>query len=96
MKKGNVRGMIPLIVFPVLYVLVGVISGSFDKIPLMIGISIAIAAALIMDRSSSFDEKDEKIEIFCHGAGESTLVLMVLIFLLAGGFYGVANKMACG
>lgn len=93
MKKGNVRGMIPLIVFPVLYVLVGVISGSFDKMPLMIGISIAIAAALIMDRSSSFDEK---IEIFCHGAGESTLVLMVLIFLLAGGFYSVANKMACG
>lgn len=61
MKKGNVRGMIPLIVFPVLYVLVGVISGSFDKMPLMVGISIAIAAALIMDRLSSFDEK---IEIF--------------------------------
>ena len=31
--------------------------------------------------------------MFCKGAGEETLILMVVIFLLAGAFYSVADAM---
>jgi Na+/H+ antiporter NhaC len=35
----------------------------------------------------------EKVSIFCAGAGDSTLILMVLIYLLAGAFYAAATAM---
>ena len=35
----------------------------------------------------------EKVEMFCKGGGENTLILMVLIYMLAGAFYGVASGM---
>ena len=91
--KGHFIGLVPLIVFLVLYMGVGLFSGSFDNMPLMVGILIATAVALLLDKPSERLSLNEKIEIFCHGAGESTLVLMVLIFILAGAFYGVASGM---
>ena len=91
--KGHFIGLVPLIVFLVLYMGVGLFSGSFDNMPLMVGILIATAIALLLDKPSERLSLNEKIEIFCHGAGESTLVLMVLIFILAGAFYGVASGM---
>ena len=91
--KGHFIGLVPLIVFLVLYMGVGLFSGSFDNMPLMVGILIATAVALLLDKPSERLSLNEKIEIFCHGAGGSTLVLMVLIFILAGAFYGVASGM---
>lgn len=91
--KGHFIGLVPLIIFLVLYMGVGLFSGSFDNMPLMVGILIATAVALSLNKPSERLSLNEKIEIFCHGAGESTLVLMVLIFILAGAFYGVASGM---
>lgn len=93
MKKGNFMGMLPLLIFLVLYMFTGLSTGSFENMPLMIGITIACAIALIMNRKSEKISFDEKVSIFCKGAGDSTLILMVIIFLLAGAFYGVANEM---
>ena len=92
-QKGHFIGLVPLIVFLVLYMGVGLFSGSFDNMPLMVGILIATAVALSFNKPTESLSLNEKIEIFCHGAGESTLVLMVLIFILAGAFYGVASGM---
>lgn len=91
--KGHFIGLVPLIVFLVLYMGVGLFSGSFDNMPLMVGILIATAVALSLNKPTESLSLNEKIEIFCHRAGESTLVLMVLIFILAGAFYGVASGM---
>ena len=91
--KGHFIGLVPLIIFLVLYMGVGLFSGSFDNMPLMVGILIATAVALLLDKPSERPSLNKKIEFFCHGAGESTLVLMVLIFILAGAFYGVASGM---
>ena len=91
--KGHFIGLVPLIAFLVLYMGVGLFSGSFDNMPLMVGILIATAVALLLNKPSESLSLNEKIEIFCRGAGESTLVLMVLIFILAGAFYGVASGM---
>ena len=91
--KGHFIGLVPLIAFLVLYMGVGLFSGSFDNMPLMVGILIATAVALLLNKPSESLSLNEKIENFCRGAGESTLVLMVLIFILAGAFYGVASGM---
>lgn len=35
----------------------------------------------------------EKVVMFCKGGGDDTLILMVIIYMLAGAFYGVASGM---
>jgi Na+/H+ antiporter NhaC len=93
-KEGSFLGLLPLIIFVGLYIVVGLISGSFDNIPLAVGISIACIVAFVLPRKG---EKGlpfgKKVSLFCQGGGEETLILMVIIYLLAGAFYGVANKM---
>jgi len=93
-SKGSFLGLLPLIIFLVLYVSVGIGSGSFDNIPLAIGISIACIVAFVLpkkgDKETTFGDK---VTLFCKGGGENTLILMVIIYLLAGAFYGVANSM---
>ncbi|WP_018589512.1 Na+/H+ antiporter NhaC family protein [Terrisporobacter glycolicus] len=93
-SKGSFLGLVPLCVFLVLYFAVGIGTGSFDNMPLMIGITIAVGVALALNKKG--EEKlsfEEKVTLFCKGAGDSTLVLMVVIFLLAGAFYGIAGAM---
>ncbi|MGV2686841.1 Na+/H+ antiporter NhaC family protein, partial [Clostridium perfringens] len=46
--------------------------------------------ALIMNRKVKFDEK---VEVFCRGAGNTNILLMILIFILAGAFAEVAKNM---
>ena len=43
-----------------------------------------------MNRKEPFAKK---VDIFCQGAGNSNVMLMVLIFLLAGAFSSVAKGM---
>ncbi|NRG43949.1 Na+/H+ antiporter NhaC family protein [Bacillus sp. CRN 9] len=89
-QKGNPWALLPFLVFLVLFIGSGVITGDFYTFPVIVAISIAGAAALAMNRKESFSEK---VEIFCKGAGDSNIMLMVVIFLLAGGFAEVANGM---
>ncbi len=93
-SEGSFIGLLPLIIFLVLYVSVGLISGSFDNIPLAIGISFACIIAFILPKKGDTETTfNDKVTIFCKGGGENTLILMVVIYLLAGAFYGVANSM---
>ena len=95
MKKGSFIGLVPIIVFLVLYFAVGIGTGRFDKdLPLMIGVFIACAVSLFI--TSPVAEKKtftEKAVIFCKGGGDDTLILMVIIYMLAGAFYSVAGEM---
>lgn len=91
-KKGSVKGLIPLFAFLGLYVGTALIAGSFGKMPLLTAFMITSGIALFLNNKTK-KNLDEKIEIFCKGAGESTLVMMLIIFLLAGAFYSVADAM---
>lgn len=94
-KKSSIIGLIPLIAFLVLYMGIGIFTGSFDNMPLMVGIMLASGIGLLLNKPG--EEKktsfEEKVLIFCKGGGEKTLVQIVLIYILAGAFYGVAAKM---
>lgn len=92
-KKGNPLGLLPLVVFLVLYMGVGLGSGSFENMPLMIGIAIASVVALALNDKKNKMSFDSKVDLYCKGGGENTLILMVIIFLLAGAFGGVAKGM---
>ena len=93
--QGSFWGLVPLLVFLVLYVITGITTNNFNSMPLMIGIMIASAIALLMPKAGvkkqlSFTEKVTK---YCTGGGDNGLILMVIIFLMAGGFYGVSKSM---
>ncbi len=92
-KKGSFLGLLPLIVFLVAYMGTGLGTGSFDNMPLMTGIAIASGVALLLNKRDKKTPFEEKIALYCKGGGEETLILMVLIFLLAGAFGGVAKGM---
>ncbi|MFJ7849784.1 Na+/H+ antiporter NhaC family protein [Peribacillus sp. NPDC097224] len=89
-NKGNPWALTPFIVFLILFIGSGVITKDFYTFPVIVAIAIASATALAMNRKESFDQK---VEIFCKGAGDSNIMLMVVIFLLAGAFSEVANGM---
>ena len=69
----------------------GFVSGDFESMPLMIGIVIAITVALFMNNKEDKKSLNEKITIFTKGAGNEGLMLLVIIFMLAGAFYATAS-----
>ena len=89
-KKGNPFALLPLLVFLVLFVGSGIITGDFYKMPVVVAFLISAAVALFSNRKASLQDK---IDVFCKGAGDANIILMIVIFLLAGGFSGVAKAM---
>ena len=93
-NKGSFIGLVPLILFLIIYMATGLITNDFGSMPLLIGIFIAcVIAVAIPKKGDNKTTFSDKIDIFCKGGGESTLIMMVLIFILAGGFGGVAKAM---
>ncbi|WP_408020627.1 Na+/H+ antiporter NhaC family protein [Staphylococcus epidermidis] len=90
MKNGNAWALIPLLLFVLLFLGVGIISGDFTTMPLNVAITITVIVALLMNRRETFAKK---VEVFTKGAGHSNIILMMLIFILAGAFSTTAEKM---
>ena len=90
MKNGNAWALIPLLLFVLLFLGVGIISGDFTTMPLNVAITITVIVALLMNRTETFAKK---VEVFTKGAGHSNIILMMLIFILAGAFSTTAEKM---
>ncbi|KEK12642.1 sodium:proton antiporter [Lysinibacillus sphaericus] len=90
MKKENPWALIPFVIFMILFIGSGIIMGDFYAFPVIVAISFSGAVALAMNRKESFSRK---VDIFCQGAGNLNVMLMVIIFLLAGAFSEVAKGM---
>ncbi|MGH4124738.1 MAG: Na+/H+ antiporter NhaC family protein [Clostridium sp.] len=93
--KGNILGILPLVIFLIIYMSMGIFTKSFDNMPLMVAILIASGIGLAFKKPGEKKPTtfSERVDMYCEGGGEKTLILMVIIFMLAGAFYGVANKM---
>lgn len=89
-KKGNPLALLPLGVFLLLFVGSGIITGDFYKMPALVAFIIAGGVALLFNPK---ERLETKMNIFCKGAGNSNIILMVIIFLLAGSFSSVAKAM---
>lgn len=96
MKKGNVWALLPIGVFLVLYLGLGIvfeyilkIPMGFYKIPIVVIFLIALLVACFQNRKVKFDDK---LTIMGKGVGDKNIVTMILIFLEAGIFVGVVGR----
>lgn len=89
-SKGNPLALLPLGVFLILFLGVGIATKDFYKMPVLVAFIIATAVAFMFNRKESFNKK---IEVFCEGAGHTDIMMMCIIFVLAGAFAQVAKDM---
>lgn len=96
MKKGNGKALLPIGVFLILYLGLGLIfeyalkiEMGFYKIPIVVVFLIALLVACLQNRGVSFDRK---LEIMSRGVGDKNIVTMILIFMVAGMFVGVVGR----
>ena len=96
MKKGNPAALLPIAVFLLLYLGLGLlfeyglrIPMGFYCVPIVAAFLVAILTACVQNRSVSFDKK---LEIMGQGVGDKNMITMLLIFLMAGGFVGVVGR----
>lgn len=96
MKKANGKALLPIGVFLVLYLGLGIlfeyvlkIGMGFYNIPIVVIFVIALLVACLQNRSVKFEEK---LEIMGRGVGDKNIITMILIFLLAGMFVGVVGR----
>ena len=96
MKKGNVWALLPIGVFIVLYLTLGIvfeyvmkISMGFYSVPIVVIFLVAILVACLQTRGMKLEQK---IELMGQGVGDKNILTMLLIFLLAGIFVGVVGR----
>lgn len=88
--KGSALALLPLGIFLALFIGSGVITGDFYQLPIIVAILIAVTVALAMNRNENFTTK---VERFAKGAGNPNIIIMLLIFVLAGAFSQAAKGM---
>ncbi|MDO5518500.1 MAG: Na+/H+ antiporter NhaC family protein [Clostridium sp.] len=89
-KDGSIKALLPLLVFLIVYIGISAVAGDMYAVSVIVPFSAAAVTALIMNKNNTLNEK---LEIFCSGAGENNVILMILIFILAGAFAQVAKDM---
>ena len=96
MKKSNVWALLPIGVFIVLYLTLGIvfeygmkIPMGFYNVPIVVIFLVALLVACLQNRQLSFDKK---LEVMGQGIGDKNMITMLLIFLLAGIFVGVVGR----
>ena len=95
-KKGNVKALLPIGVFLVLYLGLGILFAygmgipmGFYNIPVVVIFLVALLVACFQNRKLPFDDK---LTIMGRGMGDKTIVTMVLIFMVAGIFVGTVGR----
>lgn len=87
------RGLLalsPLFFFCAFYLCSGLVAGDFYATPITISFLLACIIALVTTRGIKFEER---ITMFSKGAGQSNIMLMIWIFILAGAFAATAKQM---
>ena len=86
--KPSALALVPFLVFAVFYVGLSVWANDFYKVPMPIAFILASATALVMNRRTRLDAK---IDTYASGMGETNIMIMCLIFILAGAFATIAK-----
>lgn len=86
----NAWALTPLAVFLVVYLVVSLIAGDFYKMPITVAFVVSSIVAVALSKGGPLNNR---VEQFCRGAANSNIMLMVLIFILAGAFAETAKAM---
>ena len=88
-QKGNAFALIPLLIFIFTFLGAGIFLNDFYAFPSPIAVLIGIISAFILFKSTT----DEKVNTLIAGCGESKIMTMCIIYLLAGAFAVVSKAM---
>ncbi len=88
--KPNAWALLPLWVFLVAYLAVSLLAGDFYKMPITVAFVLASVVAVAASKGGNITQR---IENFCKGAADGNIMLMVLIFILAGAFAQTTQTM---
>ena len=97
-KKPNPIALLPIVVFLVLYLGVGIyfeyihpVEGQmgFYVMSVVVAFIIALVVAFLQNGKVSFDDK---MKICAKGIGDENITIMIFIFLIAGCFSGIAKE----
>ncbi len=86
--KPRAIALLPILVFLVIFIGSGIVTGDFYAMPAIVAFLIALCVAFVQNRNLKFDEK---IKVIARGVGDENIITMCLIFLLAGGFSGAVS-----
>lgn len=96
MKKSNPLALIPIGVFVVFYLSLGIlfeyvmkIPMGFYSVPVIVAFLVALGVAVVQTKGI---KSEKKFEIMGEGVGDKNIVTMLIIFLLAGIFVGVVGR----
>ena len=96
MKKSNPAALLPIGVFLMIYLGLGIsfeyvmgIPMGFYNIPIVVAFLVAILVACVQNRTASFDQK---LEWMAQGLADRNIITMILIFMAAGIFVGVVGR----
>jgi Na+/H+ antiporter NhaC len=89
-RKPSPWALAPLAVFLFSYLAISIIAGDFYKMPITLAFIISSVAAVLIIRKGTLQDR---IDVFCKGAGNPNILLMVIIFILAGAFAQTTKDM---
>lgn len=87
-RDSSFKAIIPFIVFVIFYFGFSLWTKDFSKVPMTVAFIISSATALILNHK---EKLHKKIEIFALGMGNKDIMIMCLIFILAGAFTASAT-----
>ena len=97
-KKYGLSAFLPLATFLIVYLGSGILftvlgygSEAFKQIPRTFALVVALLVCLLMGGKER--SLDYRMDAFCSGAADKDTIMMVVVFLLAGAFCGVARAM---
>ena len=96
MKKSNALALLPIGVFVVFYLSLGIvfeyamkIPMGFYNVPVVVAFLVALFVAVLQTKG---EKLERKFEIMGQGVGDKNIVTMLIIFMLAGIFVGVVGR----
>ena len=87
-RESSFKAIIPFIVFVLFYFGFSLWTKDFSKVPMTVAFIISSATALILNHR---EKLSKKIELFALGMGNKDIMIMCLIFILAGAFTATAK-----
>ncbi|WP_339653592.1 Na+/H+ antiporter NhaC family protein [Flavobacterium frigidarium] len=88
-NTGNPFALIPLFVFIFTFLGAGIVLDDFYAFPSPVAVLVGIIAAFLLYKTST----DDKVATLIAGCGESKIMTMCIIYLLAGAFAVVSKAM---
>lgn len=88
MRQGRALALLPIGVFLLVFIGSGILFRDFYAMPAIVGFLIALVVAFMQNPRRKFSEKLESVT---KSMGDENVMVMCLIFILAGGFSGAVQ-----